>query len=84
MLVFVLFVIYVGCRRDVPDHTSCGFVMCVAFYSGVVGTVDFLNKLYSFYISDIVVVNNLFLHMKKKALPQSAMHCSTTDKASLL
>ena len=29
-----------------PDHTSCVFVMYIVFYSGVVGTVDFLNKLY--------------------------------------
>ena len=34
-----------------PDHTSCGFVMCIVLYSGVVGNVDFLNKLFSFYAS---------------------------------
>ena len=51
LLVFVLFIIYVGCRKDVPDHTSWGFVMYIVLYSGVVGTVDFLNKLYSFYAS---------------------------------
>ena len=49
MLVFVLFIIYVGCRKDVPDHTSYGFVMYVVFHSGVVGTVDFLNKFHSLY-----------------------------------
>ena len=39
------------CRREVPDHTSCGFIMYIVLYSGAVGTVDFLNKLYSFYAS---------------------------------
>ena len=51
MLVFALSIICVGCRRDVPDYTSCGFVMDIVLYSGVVGTADFLNKLYSFYAS---------------------------------
>ena len=31
-----------------PDHTSCGFVMYIVLYSGI---VDFLNQLYSFYAS---------------------------------
>ena len=35
MLVFVLFIAHVGCRRDVLDHTSCGFVMYIVLYSGV-------------------------------------------------
>ena len=51
VLVFVLLIIYVGCRIDVPDHTICGFVMYIVLYSGVVGIVNFLNKLYSFYAS---------------------------------
>ena len=34
-----------------PDHTSCGFVMYIVLYSGVVGAVDFPNKLVSFYAS---------------------------------
>ena len=24
---FVVFIVHVGCRRDVLDHTSCGFVI---------------------------------------------------------
>ena len=36
MSVLVLFIVYVGCRRDVLDHTSCGFVMYIVLYSGVV------------------------------------------------
>ena len=36
MSVLVLFIVYVGCRRDVPDHTSCGFVIYIVLYSGVV------------------------------------------------
>ena len=36
MSVLVLFIVYVGCWRDVLDHTSCGFVMYIVLYSGVV------------------------------------------------
>ena len=26
---FVLFIVFAGCRRDVLDHTSCGFVLTI-------------------------------------------------------